>query len=112
MEFPSILKELRESRNLDQKDIAKILHVSRSTVASYETGRREPDYDKLVVLSNYFGVSVDYLLTGIVPVEFTPMEPTPEMEARLDRRVLSVYKKLSYDSKKQALAYMEFLEQK
>ena len=112
MMFPSILKDLREAKGLDQKDLAKIIHVSRSTITSYETGRREPDYDKLVELSLYFGVSIDYLLTGKVPAEFTPLAPTAEMEARLDRRVLNVYKKLSYESKKQALTYMEFLEDK
>lgn len=110
MKFPSILKELRESKDLDQQDLADLLHVSRSAIAGYETGRREPDYDKLLQIAGFFEVSVDYLLTGNPPTEFTPLSSTAEMEARLDRRVLTIYKKLGYESKKQVLSFVQFLD--
>lgn len=112
MGFPEILKELRESRDIRQEDLAKYLNVSRPTVAGYETGRREPDYNKLVMLSEYFHVSIDFLLTGKSPEEFMPVAPTPEMEAMLDRRVLSIYRKLGFSSKQDVLEYVQLLELK
>ena len=56
------LRELREKRNLKQKDIAKILGVDRTTYAKYESGASEPKKDVFITLSNVYGVSVGYLL--------------------------------------------------
>jgi len=56
------LRELREERELNQVDIAKLLSVSRSTYGKYETGDSNPDLDKLVFLAGYFDVTIDYLL--------------------------------------------------
>jgi transcriptional regulator with XRE-family HTH domain len=60
--FSSMLKHLREERHLSQKDIADYLGITRQAVASYELAKREPDYDVLRKLADYFGVSIDYLL--------------------------------------------------
>jgi len=57
-----MLKQLREEKSLSQKDIAEYLGLTRQAVASYELAKREPDYDVLKKLADYFGVSVDYLL--------------------------------------------------
>lgn len=55
-------KRLRLLRgNLNQENLASELNVSRSTMSSYEHGR-EPSYDLLVQLADYFDVSIDYLL--------------------------------------------------
>ncbi|NLD50486.1 MAG: helix-turn-helix transcriptional regulator, partial [Clostridiaceae bacterium] len=62
MSFASMLKQLREQNRLSQKDIADYLGITRQAVASYELAKREPDYDVLKKLADYFGVSVDYLL--------------------------------------------------
>lgn len=56
------LKILRNNRGLSQRDLARSLNVSPSTVAQYETGKRTPDADTLNALAQYFNVSVDYLL--------------------------------------------------
>lgn len=56
------LRELREEKELDQKDIAIFLKVDRTTYNKYETGNSNPDKEKLVQLSNYFDVTTDYLL--------------------------------------------------
>jgi transcriptional regulator with XRE-family HTH domain len=55
------IRELRLSRNLTQEDFANILGVSRPAITKYETGEREPDYQTLIKISDYFGVSLDYL---------------------------------------------------
>lgn len=58
------LLQLRKSKNLTQKDIADALGISRQAYANYETGNREPDLNTLKALSEFFGVSTDYLLNN------------------------------------------------
>lgn len=60
--FQSVLKSLRKSNNLTQEDLAKALKVSRSTIGMYENGSREPDYETLETIADYFNVGIDYLL--------------------------------------------------
>ena len=67
MDFSEVLKELRESNCITQEQLARQIDVSRSTIAGYESKNREPDFDKLLSLSRFFHVSVDYLLTGKLP---------------------------------------------
>lgn len=58
----STIKTLRINNKLSQADLAYILNVSRSSIASYENDSRRPDYENLVKLARYFEVSVDFLL--------------------------------------------------
>lgn len=60
--FRTRLKQLREERGITQQQLADLMHVGRPTVAGYETKGKEPDFDKIVWLANYFGVATDYLL--------------------------------------------------
>ena len=60
--FPQRLTQLREDCELTKKQLAQILHVSDSCVSQYENGNSMPGYDTLLSISQYFGVSVDYLL--------------------------------------------------
>jgi len=60
--FGDRLKNLRIEKNLTQQDIADILGVGRATIAGYETKGKQPDFDKLKSISDYFDVSIDYLL--------------------------------------------------
>ncbi len=56
------LREIREDRDLKQKDIAKILHTSQVQYSRYESGLRSIPIDKLAILAKFYGVSIDYLL--------------------------------------------------
>lgn len=60
--FSSRLIALRKERQMTQSDLAKAIHKTRSTVSGYETEGKEPDYEMLCSLAEYFGVSTDYLL--------------------------------------------------
>jgi transcriptional regulator with XRE-family HTH domain len=64
MSFGENLKRLRTSRGLTQNDLALYLNVTRPTIAGYETKGKEPDYKTLIQLSEYFDVSIDYLVKG------------------------------------------------
>lgn len=58
----SRIKELREDRDIKQKQIAKFLNVSQNTYSQYETGVIALTADVLIKLSEYYKVSIDYLL--------------------------------------------------
>ena len=58
------LKEIRKKRKFSQLKVAMDLSISRETISYYENGKRSPDVDTLLTLSNYFNVSVDFLIRG------------------------------------------------
>lgn len=58
------IASLRKKRNLSQYDLAERLGFSRGQLANYEQGSRQPDYDTLIILADFFEVSTDYLLKG------------------------------------------------
>ncbi len=62
--FSDNLKALRKEHKLTQKQLSVELGVALSTVAMWETGARQPDYDKLNKIATFFNVSHDALLTG------------------------------------------------
>ena len=57
-----ILLTLRKEKGVTQKDLAEYLQISRQAYANYEAGNRSPDFETLIKLSEYFEVTVDYLL--------------------------------------------------
>ncbi len=56
------LRDLREDRDLKQKDLVQLLKVHQTTYSDYELGRLNIPVATLRVLADYYGVSVDYLL--------------------------------------------------
>ena len=64
MEFHEKLQELRKHRGLTQEELAEILFVSRTAVSKWESGRGMPSIDSLKDISAYFSVSIDDLLSG------------------------------------------------
>lgn len=56
------LKDLRIEKGLLQSDIAKIINKGERTVGFYETGERDMNTETLAILSDFFNVSIDYLL--------------------------------------------------
>ncbi len=60
--FSNVLKELREEKKLSQIQFAKEFNVSQTTISGWETGYREPDFNTLIEIAKYFGVTTDYLL--------------------------------------------------
>lgn len=58
------LRAIREQQNLNQLKVATDLHISRESISYYESGKREPSLALLVRMSEYFNVSIHYLITG------------------------------------------------
>ena len=60
--FSKVFKQLRGENGLTQQELAKKLGVSRSAVGMYEKGEREPDFETLEAIADFFNVDMDYLL--------------------------------------------------
>lgn len=56
------LKDLREDRDLNQEDIAKILNISQTNYSKYELGKINIPVNSLIILANFYNTSIDYLL--------------------------------------------------
>lgn len=56
------LRELREQKHLSQTRLAMELGMNQNSISRYETEARQADYQTLIAIADYFGVSVDYLL--------------------------------------------------
>lgn len=62
MKLSSKLKQLRESKQYLQKDVANAINIDRTTYIKYEKGTSKPDSDTITALANFFEVSADFLL--------------------------------------------------
>ena len=71
-QFQSILKSLRLAKNLTQDELAKQLKISRSAIGMYESGAREPDFDTLELIADFFNVDIDYLMGRTNKTTFIP----------------------------------------
>ncbi len=71
----NILRRLRQNSGLSQYELCRMLSVSQGTVSNWERGEHDIDNDSLLKLSEYFGVSTDYILKG----EMAQSSPLPKM---------------------------------
>ena len=67
MAFQERLYSLRKGRGISQEELANVIGVSRQAVQKWEAGSSTPDIQNLSALTDYFGVSLDYLVRGIEP---------------------------------------------
>ena len=58
----SRIKELREDRDLKQREVAAVLNIAQNTYCNYENGIREFPIAALVQLSRFYQVNLEYLL--------------------------------------------------
>ena len=57
--------ELRNKKNISQEDLAEVLDVSRQSISKWENDKAYPEMTRLLFMSDYFDVSLDYLMRGI-----------------------------------------------
>jgi len=60
--FPERLKKARLDAGYTQMQVSEELKISKGTISKYETGKLEPDIEKLATLANFYSISVDWLL--------------------------------------------------
>ena len=85
MNVPERIQVLRKQKGISQEELASELGVSRQAVSKWESGQSFPELDNIVALSDFFGVSADFILKGAVTKEQTPLVTRPKMS--LDDRL-------------------------
>lgn len=60
--FSTRLRELRNERGVSQQELGKLVNMSKMAVSHWESGHSEPSISQLVLLSDFFEVTVDYLI--------------------------------------------------
>jgi transcriptional regulator with XRE-family HTH domain len=101
--------ELRKSKKITQEGLSSKIGVSRSALSQYELGSRQPDYEIIKRMADFFGVSTDYLLG----VEQSRDRDIHKEETQLDRDkkyALDLIMGITDpDKKKAAIEYLKFL---
>ncbi|TCU64445.1 DNA-binding XRE family transcriptional regulator [Tissierella praeacuta] len=98
------IKALRNERNLLQKDLAEKLNLSQQTISLYESEKRQPDYQILQSIADFFNVSVDYLL-GRTDIKDSSVLYVKENN--IHNEIIDEIKKLSPESQDELKKYIE-----
>lgn len=108
--FSNRLKQLRKERGLTQIQFAQGFNVASGTIAMWETGKREPDFDTVRRIADFFHVSIDYLLgedkERPAPVDrggLSENEPAELSELRL------IFFKLNSEGRKRLMSHAKYL---
>lgn len=75
--------KLRDEKGIKDSDVVKSTGITKSTFSDWKSGRSKPKNDKLQKIAEYFGVTVDYLMTGKEEAK----EKDPELTARDQRDI-------------------------
>ncbi len=80
------IQSLRKAKGMSQEELADRVGVSRQAVSKWESEQATPDLDKIVIMSDIFEVTTDYLLKGIEPVKSDDHKTMADV---IDRKVLT-----------------------
>ena len=94
--FQIELKNMKDESGLSQHELADKLGVSKSTIAMWESGRRKPDFYKLILIADFFNTSIDKLIFG-------EDKPTLQSESQI------IFTNLTPNNQRQVLGYMQGL---
>ena len=67
MNIADRIQQLRKSKGISQEELANSIGVSRQAVSKWESAQSVPDIEKIILLSDYFETTTDFLLKGIAP---------------------------------------------
>ncbi len=87
------LRILRESKGLRQSDVADLLNISRTAYNKYERGKNNPPFDALRVLADFYGVSLDYLLSHDIDSSKNTKDPSSDGDERVNHELSENEKK-------------------
>lgn len=68
MNMADRIQHLRKSKGISQEELADKIGVSRQAVSKWESEQSTPDLEKVIVMSDFFGITTDYILKGIEPI--------------------------------------------
>ena len=84
-QFYKILKLLRAEKHMSQQELADALGISKSAINMYERGERQPNFETLETIADYFNVDMDYLL-GRTTKTTKVISPTKETGYYLNKQ--------------------------
>jgi len=105
--FADRIKELRKLNNMTQTDLGKLLSVGNTTISMYESGKSTPNDEIKLKISEYFNVSVDYLL-GKTDIKNYTEDPNITIALHSDTE----YDELPKEAKDEINNFIEFVKQK
>ena len=109
-----IIKNLRKEKGLTQFQLAEQLNLDQTAVSKWERGRAVPDVQMLIVLSNFFDVSTDYLLgrsSFYYPdrIKALQLENSPDLIVD-GKKLLDIFNSLDPMYRAQILEYAEYIK--
>lgn len=80
MNIADRIQHLRKMKGISQEELADKLGVSRQAISKWESEQSSPDIEKVIIMSEFFEVTTDYLLKGIEPLadESAAVKPKPD----------------------------------
>lgn len=103
------IAQLRREKHLNQIGLAMKLNISQYMVSAYETGRHQPSLDMLAELSDFFGVSIDYL-SGRSEVRKRADELLTEDFSREEWELLELFRGLNEKERERAMGILYALK--
>ena len=100
--FGENLRKLRDRHDMTQEALGKLLNVTQSTIAYYESGKKQPTLETLIIIANYFEVSTDFLLNR------TNVVSTASEISKSDSELLNKINKLSDENRKEIESYINY----
>jgi transcriptional regulator with XRE-family HTH domain len=92
------LRELRLKRNLSQEEVARHIGITRSAYSHYEINNRQPVYETLIKLADFFNVSIDYILFGNNSSPLRRAWDTPDAQ-----EMLQLFQNMSPEQRKKSI---------
>ena len=86
MNISDRIQTLRKAKGMSQEQLADAVGVSRQAVSKWESEQASPDLDKVVIMSELFDVTTDYILKGIEPAE---VQDHKTMADVIDQKILT-----------------------
>lgn len=99
------LFELRQEKELSQRDVAKELFVSQGTYNNWENSKTQPSIEQLILLSKFFNVSIDYIVCNsdeYVSSQNITLSPNQE-------KILSIFNKLDAEEQNNLISLLDKL---
>lgn len=100
------LKELREDKQISQKEMARVISKTPQAYSLYENGKRSPDIDTLIALAKFFQVSIDYLVGYVAPT--AQMSGCMDRLNRDEQTLLRYYRAMRPNYRFSVQKYVEF----
>ncbi|HZK37478.1 MAG TPA: helix-turn-helix transcriptional regulator [Clostridia bacterium] len=107
--FSYRLKQLREDLGITQDELAKMLNLTQSTIAYYESGRKMPTLENAIVITKIFNTSLDYLV-GISNCQTFENIKENRISYYANKLFLDDINQLSADSLKELENFIRYLK--